>query len=114
MSLYGLKIEGGGHYYLCGPRRGLVNAQCAATCDELIFTESVIDALSFLQAGIPNVIPLYGTNGWTPDHDALIEKYRIRRVVLALDSDGNGRTAAVALAEKLRLRGIEVLDVVLA
>ena len=114
VSLYGRKIEGDGHFYLSGPRRGLVNAQCAATCDELIFTESVIDALSLLQAGIPNVIPLYGTNGWTPDHEALIEKHRIRRVVLALDSDSNGRAAAVALAEKLRSRGIEVLDVVLA
>jgi len=99
------------HLYLPGPRRGLVNAPCAATTDELILTESVFDALSFLQAGIPNAIPLYGTNGWTPDHDALLEKHRIRRVLLALDGDEAGRKAAVALAGKLRGRGIEVLDV---
>lgn len=114
VSLYGRAISRDQHLYLPGPRRGLVNAQCAATCDELILTESIIDALSFLQAGIPNAVPLYGTNGWTPDHDALVEKHRIRRVILALDSDEAGRRAARVLAEKLCARGIEVLDVVLA
>ncbi len=114
VNLYGRSIEGSRHLYLPGPRRGLVNAQCAATCDELILTESVIDALSFLQAGIPNVVPLYGVNGFTPDHDALVVKHRIRRVVLALDSDEAGRKASAALAEKLRARGVEVLDVDLA
>ncbi len=111
VSLYGRAIDRDQHLYLPGPRRGLVNAPCAATTDELILTESVLDALSFLEAGIPNAIPLYGTNGWTPDHDALLEKHRIRRVLLALDGDEAGRKASVALAGKLRGRGIEVLDV---
>ncbi len=117
VSLYGRAVDDARpvrHLYLPGPRRGLVNAQCAATCEELILTESVLDALSFLQAGIPNAVPLYGTNGFTPDHEALIEKHRIRRVVLALDSDDAGRKASAALAEKLRVRGVEALDVVLA
>lgn len=114
VSFYGRAINRDQHLYLPGPRRGLVNAQCAATCDELILTESVFDALSFLQAGIPNAVPLYGTNGWTPDHDGLLTKYRIRRVVLALDSDEAGRKAAASLATKLRIRGIAVLDVVIA
>ncbi len=114
VGFYGRSITRDQHLYLPGPRRGLVNAACAATSDELIFTESVFDALSFLQAGIPNAIPLYGTNGWTPDHDALLEKHRIRRVVLALDADDAGRKAAAALAAKLRVRSITVLDVVIA
>lgn len=117
VSFYGRAIDDRRtvkHLYLPGPRRGLVNAPCAATADELILTESVFDALSFLQAGIPNAVPIYGTNGYTPDHDALLSKYRIRRVVLALDTDETGRKAALALAEKLRGRGIEVLDVGLA
>ena len=114
VSLYGRSIEGRRHLYLPGPRRGLVNAQCASTCEELILTESVFDALSFLQAGIPNAVPLYGTNGFTPDHEALLSMHRIRRVVLALDGDEAGRRAGTALAGRLRSRGIEVLDVDLA
>lgn len=113
VGFYGRSVEGARHLFLPGPRRGLVNAACAATTDELVLAEGVFDALSFLEAGIPNVVPLYGTNGWTQDHDALLEKHRIRRVVLALDADEAGRKAASALAQKLRGRGIEVLDVVL-
>jgi DNA primase catalytic core len=113
VSLYGRKIEGDGHFYLPGPRRGLVNAACAATAEEIILAESVLDALSFLQAGIPNAIPLFGTNGYTADHDALLEKHRIRRVLLALDADEAGQKSAAALSEKLRSRGIDVRNVVL-
>ncbi len=122
VSLYGRRVEGTGaqeapdrprHFFLPGPRRGLVNAACAATTDELILTESVIDALSFLEAGLPNAVPLYGTSGWTPDHDALLERHCIRHVLLALDADEAGRKAAEALSRTLTSRGLHVTDVVL-
>lgn len=106
VGLYGRGIDRDAHLFLPGPRRGLVNAQCAATSDEIVITESVFDALSFLDAGIPNAIPIYGTNGWTPDHDALLDHRRVRRVILALDSDDAGRRAAAALHDKLTARGI--------
>lgn len=113
VGMYGRSIEGDRHLYLPGPRRGLVNAPCAATCEEVIITESVIDAMSFLEAGIPNVVPIYGVNGWTADHDELLEKHRIRRVVLALDSDEAGQKACAAISEKLLARAIDVTNVVL-
>lgn len=108
VNLYGRAIDRDQHLYLPGPRCGLVNAACAALTDEVIFTESVIDALSFLHAGIPNAVPLYGKNGWTPDHDALLATHRVRRVILALDNDEAGQKAAAALAVKLRAAGIAV------
>jgi DNA primase len=113
VNFYGRHTERDGHYFLPGVRRGLVNAQCAATSDEIVITESVFDALSFLEAGIPNAVPIYGIHGWTPDHDALIEKHRIRRIVLALDSDAAGQNAAEALLHKLTAQGIAVRNVVL-
>ena len=125
VSLYGRRVEvpvetGGGalpdrprHFYLPGPRRGLVNASCLATTDELILTESVIDALSFLEAGLPNAVPLYGTSGWTPDHDSLLERHRVRSVFLALDADEAGRRAAEALSRTLTSRGLRVTDLLL-
>jgi DNA primase catalytic core len=114
VSLYGRGTDDREPRYLFlpGPRRGLVNAPCAATADELILPEGLWDALSFLEAGIPNAVPLYGTNGFTRDHEALLEKHRIRRVILALDADEAGREAAASLATKLRVKGIAVLDVV--
>ncbi len=119
VSLYGRRVELNAepdrprHFFLPGPRRGLVNGACAATTDELILTESVIDALSFLEAGLPNAVPLYGTSGWTPDHDALLERQCIRSVLLALDADEAGRRAAAALSRTLTSRGLRVTDVVL-
>lgn len=108
VSIYGRGVDRDQHLYLPGPHRGLVNAQSAATAGEIVITESVIDALSFLEAGIVNVVPMYGTNGWTTDHDALLEHHRIRRVIIALDNDEAGRRASAALAEKLVLRGLDV------
>ncbi|MGH3086729.1 MAG: CHC2 zinc finger domain-containing protein, partial [Rubrobacteraceae bacterium] len=96
VDLYGRAIDRKRHLYLPGPKRGLVNAACAATSEELVIAESVFDALSYLEAGIPNAIPMYGANGWTSDHDALLEKHRIRRVIFALDPDKAGRDAVAA------------------
>jgi DNA primase catalytic core len=113
VGLYGRPVDRDGHYFLPGERRGLVNAQCAATSEEILITESVFDALSFLEAGIQNAVPIYGTFGWTPDHDALLEKHRIRRIVLALDSDAAGQNASEALVHKLTEQGIAVRNIVL-
>ncbi|MEW6690275.1 MAG: DNA primase, partial [Pseudomonadota bacterium] len=114
VGMYGRAIDRDQHLFLPGPRRGLVNAACAATINELIITESVIDAISFLEAGLPNAIPIYGVNGWTADHDELLEKHRIRRVLLALDSDEAGQKAAAAIAEKLTARSIDVRSIALS
>ena len=113
VGMYGRAIDRDQHLYLPGPRRGLVNAACAATGNEIIITESVIDALSFLEAGIMNAIPIYGVNGWTADHDELLDKHRIRRIILALDSDDAGQKAAIALMNTLTSRGIDVKNIVL-
>lgn len=108
VGFYGRAVERGQHLYLPGPRRGVVNAEVASTTGEIVISESVIDALSFIEAGITNVVPIYGVNGWTADHDELLDRHRIARVVIALDSDDAGRHASAALADKLTARDIEV------
>lgn len=108
VGMYARAIDRDQHLYLPGPHRGLVNAQSAAVSGEIVITESVIDTLSLIEAGITNVVPIYGVNGWTADHDELLDHHRIRRVTLALDSDDAGHRASAALAEKLAARGIEV------
>ena len=73
-----------------------------------MLTESIFDALSFHQAGIAIAIPIYGTNGFTPDHLDLLKRERVKRVILALDNDDAGRKATDALKEKLEAAGIAV------
>ena len=113
VGLYGRAVERVAHLYLPGPRHGLVNAQAAATASEIVITESVFDALSLIEAGVANAVPIYGTNGWTSDHDELLEQHRIRSVILALDNDEAGQIATQALAEKLTGRGIDVRTIAL-
>ncbi|MEP7216891.1 MAG: CHC2 zinc finger domain-containing protein, partial [Anaerolineaceae bacterium] len=87
VNLYGRGVKSDRHCYLPGPLRGVFNFQAARTAEEVILTESVIDACSFHQAGVRNSIPLYGINGFTGDHLDLLKREGVKRAVLALDND---------------------------
>lgn len=110
-SLYGRGLKTDRHCYLPGPLRGVLNFQAARCSSEVILTESILDALSFHQAGIATAIPIYGTNGFTPDHLDLMKRERVERVILALDSDDAGQKATDALKEKLTAAGLHVRSV---
>ena len=103
-GFYGRSISNG-HFYLPGPHRGLVNTESIAVYDDVILAESVIDALSIYQAGRKNVIPCYGTNGFTPLHDKLIGNVG-KPVVIAFDNDDTGKMAAEKLSFQLKEKGI--------
>jgi DNA primase len=107
-NLYGRGMKTPRHCYLPGPLRGVLNFQAARLSPEVILSESVLDALSFLEAGISTAIPIYGTNGFTPDHLDTLKREGVKRVILALDNDEPGKKAAGALKEKLTAVGIAV------
>jgi DNA primase len=107
-TLYGRGMKTDRHCYLPGPLRGVLNFQAARLSGEVILTESVMDALSFHQAGIATAIPIYGTNGFIPDHLDTLKREGVRRVILALDNDDAGLKASALLKEKLTAAGIAV------
>ncbi|MGH9389716.1 MAG: toprim domain-containing protein, partial [Vicinamibacteria bacterium] len=107
-SLYGRGLRTDRHCYLPGPFRGIVNYQAAKLSTEIILTESILDALSFQQAGIKNVIPIYGTNGFTAEHLDLLKRESIRSVILALDNDEPGQRAAESIKGKITAAGVGV------
>jgi hypothetical protein len=107
-NLYGRGVRTERHCYLPGPLRGVLNFQAARLSAQVVLTESVIDALSFHQAGIGVAIPIYGVNGFTPDHLDLLKREGVKRVILALDNDDAGRKATDALKGKLEAVGIAV------
>jgi len=109
VSLYGRNIRGEKHLYLKGPHKGLVNRQGAYSADKLILTESIIDGLSLYQLGVRNVIPCYGTGGFTKDHKELLKKQSIKEITLAFDNDEGGKKGAESLAGKLSGEGIETV-----
>jgi DNA primase catalytic core len=107
-NLYGRGLKASRHCYLPGHFRGVLNFQAARSSSEVILTESILDALSFHQAGLSTAIPLYGTNGFTADHLDLLKRERVERVILALDNDPVGRKATEALKERLKDAGLAV------
>ena len=64
------------HLYLPGPHRGVWNGAAAKTNQTLFIAEAILDGMSLWQAGFKNVIALYGTNGWTADHEQLLQRKR--------------------------------------
>lgn len=107
VSLYGRNIERKQHLYSKGGHKGLLNRQGAFGAKRVILTEAVLDALSLYELGVRNVIPCYGTNGFAPDHEALLRKEGTKEVELAFDRDEAGEKAAKALAERLAVMGIK-------
>jgi len=111
VGLYGRSIEGRRHLFLPGERRGVFNPQGAKNTDEVIVTESVIDAAALWSAGLRNVIPTYGVTGLTEEIIAHLVECRVKRVVLLLDADEAGRAAAIAMTERLAAVNIEARSV---
>ena len=100
-TLYGRGMRTPRHCYLTGPLRGVLNYQAARSGSDVILAESVLDALSFHQAGVATAIPIYGTNGFTDDHLDLLTREGVKHVTLALDGDAAGRRATTSLKRKL-------------
>ena len=114
-SIYGRRVKGDGpaHLYLPGPREGLFNRQCAKVHDEIILTESVIDAYILIQAGIRNAVPCYGTTGLTASHVKLFKQNKVHTVHIAFDADEAGRKGAETIGAWLRAEGIGVQGITL-
>jgi DNA primase len=111
-SFYGRAIDNSRkvkHLYSPGEHKGLVNRKAAGVYrEEIILTESIFDALSLVQMGIENVIPCYGTGGFTDEHLSLLGDERVKTVVIAFDADTAGRDGSARLSEKLITEGFEV------
>lgn len=101
VNLYGRAIDRDQHLYLPGKQRGLFNAETLRGAAEVILAESVIDAMSAIEANVMNVIPMYGAGGFTPEHETFLTEIKPKRVALALDNDDAGRAATAKLAEVL-------------
>ena len=112
VQLYGRKITPNlrsgtpKHLYLPGPFRGIFNLAALRDSQEIILCESLIDALTFWNAGFPNVTSTFGTGGFTDELFQALKSYGARRILIAYDRDDAGDTAAATLAQRLAAEGI--------
>jgi DNA primase catalytic core len=113
-GVYGRRITARApqHLYLPGPHRGVWNGAVATSASTLFLTEGILDGLSLWQAGQRQVIALYGAQGWTADHEALLREHGVQEIVLCLDHDEAGRAATTKLKEQLLLSLVKTVAVV--
>jgi len=109
-GLYARKIQGTQHLYLPGPRRGLVNARGAKDAERLVLCESILDALSLILLGEPGALSLWGTNGWTEDHETFLKQWTGKDLVICMDADEAGKGTSERLAKDLSPYNPRVLD----
>jgi len=89
------------HLYLPGERRGIFNPQGAQNTEEVIITESVIDAAALWSVGLRSVVPAYGVTGLTDEIVSHLIDCRVKRVALMLDTDEAGKGAALEMQARL-------------
>lgn len=95
------------HLYLNGRHQGLYPRYPKKTTTKLILTESVIDCATLEQqetiAEQYGLLALYGTNGFTQEHEEAIKGLKeLREIILFFDGDDAGRAATIKTADKLR------------
>lgn len=107
-TIYGRKAHGeGSHYLLPGTRQGLyLPKQGLNPREPVIVTESIIDALSLFAAGVHNVLPCLGVNGFLPDHLAYLNQNSFPIIYVAFNGDEPGNKAAAQLKLTLQQSGM--------
>jgi DNA primase len=110
VQLYGRRIGGQTakemrHLYLARPLGGVFNFS-ALKSREIILTESLIDALTFIQNGLEATCT-YGTKNFTPELFEAIRTAKIQSVKLAFDADEAGEIATAEATKRLQSIGIE-------
>ncbi len=104
-SLYGRSIinnDTAKHYY-SKDRKGLYPGYPSQETTTLVLTESVIDTLTVNHYTNFKSLALYGTNGFTEEHEQAIRELKnLQEVVLFFDGDEAGRKAVEKYTEQLK------------
>jgi DNA primase len=111
VQLYGRRIEAKApkemrHLYLARPLAGIFNFDSLKS-REIILTESILDALTFIRHGMENATCTFGTANFTAEIFEAIRAAKIESVRLAFDADEAGETATTQAAARLQAIGIE-------
>jgi hypothetical protein len=74
------------HRYMGETRRGVWNVEALGETDVVILCSSILDALTFWNAGFHNVSCTFGPDALTDDHLAAFREFRTRRVLVVSET----------------------------
>jgi DNA primase catalytic core len=111
VQLYGRRIgaatpKNQRHLYLARPLGGVFNGD-ALKQREIILTESILDALTFVRHGMEAATCTFGTANFTAELFEAIRAAKVEAVRLAFDADEAGQAAEAEAAKRLKAVGIE-------
>ena len=111
VQLYGRRIgaatpKNQRHLYFVRPLGGAFNGE-ALKQREIILTESILDALTFVCHGMEAATCTFGTANFTAELFEAIRAAKVESVRLAFDADEAGQAAEAEAAKRLKAVGIE-------
>ena len=106
VSIYGRSVSSNPkvrHFYLSGGFKGLYPNYPKIETKQLILTESIIDAATIKQYADMPVLAMYGTNGFTKEHEVAIKELsELQEVIMFFDGDEAGKSAIEKYKVKLQ------------
>ncbi|HNY21977.1 MAG TPA: toprim domain-containing protein [Treponemataceae bacterium] len=110
VGIAGIPVAGGTERVIGA--KGLVNrAALAVWREEIILTETVLDAVSLLSMGIERVLPCIGEDGDASEERAALKEAGVSRVVIAFSTRDAGRAKAKRLSGILTDEGFSVAEI---
>jgi hypothetical protein len=98
---------------LAGGARGVFNYQAAKRTDKIVLVRSIMDALALLSAGISDVLPCHGQEGFTDEHLALFKKHCVREVFVCFSKEEREQQEATRIVKRLSEAGILARNILL-
>jgi putative DNA primase/helicase len=71
--------------------------------EEVYLPEAILDGLTLLDRGVPNIISLFGTQSLSPARIARLKQSTVSSVIICYDSDSNGSGQKAALKAGISL-----------
>jgi len=109
-ALYGRSITGTNYQAIGKSKANFFNLKAAVVYDEVILTESVLDALGLIQTGIENVVSFLGSD-ITDEHIKILKEQRVKTIILGVYSDAPNNEAACKLKDKFTKQGFTVKEI---
>ncbi|MHB8623378.1 MAG: hypothetical protein ACYDBA_08410 [Sulfuricaulis sp.] len=102
VNLCGLRMLDGAaeQLILPGENQGLWNFQASRRSSSILLTESILDALSAIDNGLPETMPCVGSDSLTAEHLRLCEQCGVKRVVIVFSHAASAERIVSQLREK--------------
>jgi len=107
LTLYGRNLSETNYKAIGKSKAYFFNLKAAIVYDEVILTESILDALGLIQLGIENVVSFVGTD-ITDEHIKILKEQRVKTTIFGVYSEGPNEKNVIKLKDRFTKEGFTV------